>query len=168
MTMKRPIRPTLSPAEERRHVEDLGRREMQLENEAQAASALLEFLDAGGLSREAPPMTPRNIQAMFPEASDRAIKNGVLGRVLLAVGVQAQNTRVQPWQVVDAEEKLDKHIMQLRLDLANTRWHQGKLSYELWKAAQLAHTPPEEGTSQEPAASQEAGEDGSKGHGDCF
>ena len=167
MTMKRPIRPTLSPAEERRRVERLGRQEIMLENEAQAASALLVFLDAGGLSREAPPMTPRNIQAMFPEASDRAIKNGVLGRVLLSVGVQAQNTRVQPWQVVDAEDKLDKRVMQLRLELATTRWHQGKLSYELWKAAELAHARYEEGPSQEPAASQEEGGDGSKGHGDC-
>ena len=166
MNMKRPFRPTLSPAEERRRVQQLQRQEIMLEDEAQAAQALVDLLRDGGLRRDAPPMTPRAIQARFPDPGDRAIKNGVLGRVLAAVGVQQHNTRVQPWQVVEAAGQLEEHTKQLRRDFADAQWNLGKMSYETWQHMHRTFAAREEGSSQEPEVSREAAEDGPQGHGD--
>ena len=166
MNMQRPIRPTLSPADERRRVQGLQRQEIMLEEEVQAAHALVGLLDDGGLRRDAPPMTPRQIQALFPDASDRSIKNGVVGRVLALVGVQQQNTRVQPWQVVDALDQLDERTSQLHRELADTQWNLGKLSYEAWQQTLRVHAAREEGSTQDPEASREAAGDSPPGHGD--
>ena len=88
-------------------------------------------------------MTPRGIQARFPDPGDRAIKNGVLGRVLAAVGVQQHNTRVQPWQVVEAFGQLEEHTKQLRRDLADAQWNLGKMSDET-RQAYPSHPSPRE------------------------
>ena len=84
-------------------------------------TALVELVVAETLDREGPAQSPRQIQALFPHRADRAMTSGVLARV----GVTG-NPRVNPYQVVEAVDRMDSLADSLREDLREVRKDLGK------------------------------------------
>ncbi len=121
------VLPNMTPAEERRQFRDNLHQEENLKAELQSVLALLGLLDEGKLDREGRPMTPRQIQSLFGEASERSIRAGVTGRVLVRAGVVANSTnRIQQWEVIEAEPKLEELRDQILEDLRKCQRRLGR------------------------------------------
>ena len=121
------VRPSISPAEERRRLAETVKKEGVLVQELQMANAILHLIDSSTLDRNEPPMLLSEIQQMFPDLSDRIVTNGVMARVLGQVGVRKSTAnRVHVWQVLDASDRLEGLTAQMRQVLATVRKELGK------------------------------------------
>ena len=120
-------RPSMSPADERRHHAELLKKETVLVQELQMATAIMHLIDIESLDRNEAPMLLSEIQQMFPDLGDRIITNGVMARVLGQVGVRRSTAnRVHVWQVLDASDRLEGLADQMREELATVRRELGK------------------------------------------
>ena len=121
------VRYTMSPAEEKKRTKGLERKEQMLAEDISIAGALIEMIEAGVLPRSAQPLTTGHLQALFVHADDRALPVRGVARVLIRVGVLPdRGSRVMPWAVLDAEDKLEELVNRDRQELAQTKIELGK------------------------------------------